>query len=236
MDIVRQQQIKEWTLFGLVGAMALVANFPNDLLEQLGLDPQLLMALLGLMVVFALFLYLRFFVFLLYALLAAGANIPQQWADSLGISQAPLLGALIAMVALSSLNYGAKMLPTGLEPKKRKQNLEATKMLLEAIERGNLSYIKTLLTMDFDVDAADDQGITPLMRAAQRGQFKIVQMLIRRGASSLVTGPSGRASDLAIQNNFASVSEFLKRVESVQTAESAGRAEPQSRNDNAIPA
>lgn len=229
MDIVRQKQIREWTLLGLVGTMALVANLPSHLLDRIGVEPGLLMAVLGLMVVFALFLYVRFFFFLLYALLAAGANLPQQWADSLGISQTPMLVALVAMVSLSLLNYGAKMLPTGLEPKKRKQNLEATQVLIDAIERRNLPYVKTLLTMDFDIDDAGADGMTPLMRAAQRGEFKIVQMLIKRGASPLLVGPSGKASDLALQNNFPSVTEFLKKVEEVQTAEAARRAasEPQ---------
>lgn len=229
MDIVRQKQIREWTLLGLVGSMAIVANLPRHLLDNIGLDSGLLMAVLGLMVVFALFLYVRLFFFLLYAMLAIGANLPEQWADSLGISQTPMLIALIAMVALSVLNYGAKALPTGLEPRKRKQNREATQVLLDAIERRNLPYIKTLLTMDFDLDDSGPDGMTPLMRAAQRGEFKLVQMLIKRGASPLVVGPSGKASDLALKNNFPSVTEYLKKVEEVQTAEAARRAasEPQ---------
>jgi hypothetical protein len=185
-------------------------------------------------VVLALFLYVRFFFFLLYALLAVGANLPGQWAEGLGISQTPLLVALIAMVALSLFNYGAKMLPSGLEPEKRKQNPEATKVLLSAVERGNMPYVKTLLTMDFDLDATDDQGMTPLMRAAQGGHFKIVQMLVKHGASVLVTGPAGRASDVALQCNFPSVNEFLKRVEEVQTAEAARRASAQPESDTAI--
>ena len=232
MDIVRRQQIREWTLLGLVGIMAMIANLPRQMLENVGLEPRLLMAVLGLMVVFALFLYVRFFFFMLYALLAAGANLPEQWAETLGISQTPMLIALIAMVALSLLNYGAKMLPSGLEPKKRKPNPEATQVLLDAIERRNLPYIKTLLNMDFDIDEAGAAGLTPLMLAAQRGEFKIVQLLIKRGASSLLTGPAGKASDLALQNNFPSVSEFLKRVEEVQATEAARQAANQAKGSS----
>ncbi|MCX7149388.1 MAG: ankyrin repeat domain-containing protein [Rhodocyclales bacterium] len=224
MDIVRQKQIREWALIGLVGAMALVANLPNKVLHSIGVDVGLLMAILGLMVVLALFLYLRFFFFLLYALLAIGANLPEKWAGALGITQGPLLIALIAMVVLSVFNYRAKVLPSGLEPKKRTQNPEATQVLLNAIERGNLPYVKTVLTMDFDLDTIDNEGMTPLMRAAQRGEFKIVQRLIKRGASSLLVGPSGKASDVALQNNFPAVNEFLKKVEDVQAAEAARRA------------
>lgn len=234
MDIVRQKQIREWTLLGLVGTMALVANVPRHLVDRLGMDPGLIMAMLGLMVVFALFLYVRFFFFLLYALLAIGANLPDQWANSLGISQMPMLIALTVMVALSLLNYGAKMLPSGLEPKPRKQNSEATQVLLDAIARDNLPYIKTLLTMQFDLDTVDDQGMTPLMRAAQRGNFKVVQMFIKCGASPLLTGPSGRASDVALQNNFPAINEFLKRVEEVQSAEAARRAAAESQAGSAV--
>ncbi len=234
MDIVRQKQIREWTLLGLVGTMALVANVPRHLVDRLGMDPGLIMAMLGLMVVFALFLYVRFFFFLLYALLAIGANLPDQWANSLGISQMPMLIALTVMVALSLLNYGAKMLPSGLEPKPRKQNSEATQVLLDAIARDNLPYIKTLLTMQFDLDTVDDQGMTPLMRAAQRGNFKVVQLFIKCGASPLLTGPSGRASDVALQNNFPAINEFLKRVEEVQSAEAARRAAAESQAGSAV--
>ena len=231
MDIVRQKQMREWTLLGLVGAMALIANLPPHLVERIGLDPGVLMALLGVLVVIALFLYVRFFFFLLYALLAVGANLPDQWATSLGISQFPMLVALIIMVALSLLNYGAKMLPSGLEPKPRKQNSEATQVLLDAIARDNLPYIRTLLTMQFDLDTVDDQGMTPLMRAAQRGNFKVVQMFIKCGASALATGPSGRASEVALQHNFPAISEFLRKVEEVQSAAEAARkgsTEPQA--------
>lgn len=227
MDIVRKKQIREWTLLGLVGTMALIANLPSHLVDRFGLDPGFLMAILGLMVVIALFLYVRFFFFLLYALLAVGANLPDQWANSLGISQTPMLVALTAMVALSLLNYGAKMLPSGLEPKPRKQNSEATQVLLDAVARDNLPYIKTLLSMQFDLDTVDDEGMTPLMRAAQRGNFKVVQMFIKCGASPLVSGPAGRASDVALQNNFPAIAEFLKKVEEVQQTEAAKRAATQ---------
>jgi hypothetical protein len=223
MDIVKQKQIREWALLGLVGTMALTANLPRQLLSNIGVAPELLMTILGLMVVLALFLYVRFFFFLLYALLAVGANLPDKWAESLGISQTPLLATLVAMVALSLLNYGVKILPSGLEPRQRKQNPEATQVLLNAIAHGNHAYVNTVLSMDFDLDTIDDEGMTPLMRAAQRGDFKIVQRLIKRGASPALVGPSGKASDVALQNNFPAVNEFLKRVEEVEAAEAARR-------------
>jgi hypothetical protein len=234
IDIVRQKQIREWTLLGLVATMALVANLPRTILDGIGIEQGLLMAMLGLMVVFALFLYVRFFFFLIYFLLAIGANLPEQWAASLGISQTPMLIALIAMVALSVLNYSAKALPTGLEPKKRKPNPEATQMLADAIDKRNRSYFKTLLTMDFDVDLPSPDGMTPLMKASRLGDFKMVQMLIRRGASTLIEGPSGRASDVALKHNFPKVAEFLTRVETVHAAEAEKLLAKQPKTEPAI--
>ncbi|MCX7147510.1 MAG: ankyrin repeat domain-containing protein [Sulfuritalea sp.] len=227
MDIVKQKQIREWTLLGLVGAMALVANLPPRVLGSIGVESSLLMGVLGLMVVLALFLYVRFFFFLLYALLAVGANLPEKWAESLGVSQTPLLFALVVMVILSLANYSAKLVPTGLEPKKRKANPEATKVLLHSIERGNLPYVNTVLTMDFDLDTIDEQDMTPLMHAAKHGNLKIVQALLKRGASPLLTGPAGRASDVALQNNFPAITECLKRAEDAAEAAQQAASQPQ---------
>lgn len=213
MDIVKKQQYREWTLLGLVGTMALVANLPRQVLDNIGIEPRLMMGVLGLMVVLALFLYVRFFFFLLYALLAVGANVPEKWAAGLGISQTPLLAALIIMVTMSLLNYRVKMLPSGLEPKKRKQNPEAMQVLLSAIERGNVSYIRTVLSMDFDLDILDEQGMSPLMRAARRGDLGIVEMLVKGGASASFTAPAGKAADIAMKSGFPAVSEYLRKQE-----------------------
>ena len=106
--------------------------------------------------------------------------------------------------------------------------------LLDAIARDNLPYIRTLLTMQFDLDTVDDQGMTPLMRAAERGNFKVVQMFIKCGASPLLSGPSGRASDVALRHNFPAISEFLKKVEEVQLAEAARRAGTEGQTSSAV--
>lgn len=150
MDIGRKRQYREWTLLGLVGTMALVANLPRQALDSIGIEPRLMMGVLGLMLVLALFLCVRFFFLQLYALLAVGANVPEKWAAGLGISQTPLLAALIVMVTMSLLNYRVKMLPSGLEPPKRKQNPEGIQVLLGAIDSGNVSYIRTALRLEFD--------------------------------------------------------------------------------------
>lgn len=210
MDIVKQRRTREYILLGLVGVMALVANLPRETIVAVGIDPSILMAILGLVVIMALFLYVRLFFFLIYVLLAVGANLPSQWADALGISQGPLLVTLVCMVSLSLLNYGVKFLPTGLEPKARKQSAEAIRVLLNAIDRGNPSYIKTVLSMEFDVNMIGDQGQSPLMRAAQRGDEAIATLLLQHGANPLLAGPDGTAADIARKHGHQGLAEKLQ--------------------------
>ena len=241
MDLVTQKRIRESLLLGLVTLMAVVANLPPSFAHAFGVEPGLIMSVLGLLVVLALFLYVRFFFFLLYALLAVGANLPERWAEGLGIHQGPLLATLVSMVLLSVLNYSAKVLPTGLEKVQRKKNPEATQVLLNAIDRGNLSYIKTVLTMEFDLDAMGDQGMTPLMRAAQRGDMKVVELLLSKGASPSIDGSEGRAVDIALRNSFPAVTERLLRAEEQEQAQQKNsqasresRMEQETRGDAAL--
>ena len=203
---------QELTLLGLVALSAIVANLPGSLLEPLGIRPAYLLALLGLVVVLALFLYLRFFFFLLYVLLAIGANVPAQWAEALGISQVPLLVALVAMVGMSLINYGVKLLPSGLETAAAapKQSVEGTKALLAAIERGNAQQVRQILAMGIDPDLAGEVDITPLMLASRQGNLELVDLLLAAGADMTRTTADGRtARDFAIRKHHAAIIQRL---------------------------
>lgn len=195
-------------MLGLVALSAIVANLPGDLLAPLGIKPAYLLALLGFIVVLALFLYLRFFFFLLYVLLAIGANVPAQWAEALGISQLPLLVTLIAMVGLSLLNYAIRLLPSGLESAtvEYKQSTEGTKALLAAIERGNTQQVKQILKMRIDPNVAGESGLTPLMLAAQLGYAEMVAALLGAGADPALANADGQtARDLAFRKGYAPI-------------------------------
>jgi len=91
MDIVKQKQIREWTLLSLVGAMALVANLPAHVLGNIGVERGLLMAILGVMVVIGTVPLCA--PLLLSALCAVGHRRQPagKMGESLGISQAPML-------------------------------------------------------------------------------------------------------------------------------------------------
>lgn len=221
MDIVKQKRIREWALLALVGLMALFSNLPTSMLSDWHIDASILMPILGILVMLALMLYARFFILLLFTLLVVGSNLPDTWAEKYGLSREVFLVTLVALISVYLLNYALKLLPTGLEPKKRSKNPEATAALIKALIHDNASYIKTILTFDFDVDDADDQGMTPLMYAAQLGNFKAVELFLDRGASALITGPNGRASEIAFKHDFPLVTERLRISEEAESGKAA---------------
>lgn len=197
MDIVAKQRAREFTLLMLVSGMALIANLPERVLNLVNLDRAVIMAVLGLVVLLAVFLYVRMFFFLLYTLLAIGANLPEQWASALNITQGPLLAALITMVAISLVNYSAKVLPTGLEKRKKRANPEAQRALFNAIERGSPTHVRAVLSLDFDLDGTGPDGLNPLMRAVRRGNVEIVNLLVQHGADEQIKGPEGSLAEIA---------------------------------------
>jgi hypothetical protein len=216
-DTPGSRKTQEIFLLALVAMMAIAANLPHDLIESAGLKPGFLLALLGFLVVLALFLYLRFFFFLLYVLLAIGANVPGQWAEALGISQLPLLITLITMVGLSLLNYSVKLLPSGLDAPTTtpKHSTEGTKALLTAIERGNTQQVVQILKMGIDPNTEGDAGLTPLMQASLRGYVEMVEALLASGANPALTNADGQtARDLAFRKGFVAIVKRLTPVNS----------------------
>lgn len=204
-DARRTQEI---FLLSLVAMAAIAANLPVDVLRPYGIEPRYIVAVLGIMVVLAMFFYLRFFFFLLYVLLAIGANVPEQWAAALGLSQLALLVTLGAMVGLSLLNYAIKLLPTGLEKPdtEHKQSFEGTKALMTAIERGNTPQVKQILSIGIDPNLATDGGLTPLMLAAQLGYAEMVEALLIAGADPAQTNTEGQtARDLAFRKGYVAI-------------------------------
>lgn len=216
----------EWTLFGLVGATAILANLPQDWLGMASINRNVLLGALALMVFIALFLYLKFQFFILVALLALGANMPGEISESLGISTLPLVVAMVFMVGISLINYVVDLLPTGLEEKPKEQSAEGIKALFYAIEKGNLAYAQKVLSMNFDPNLRAENGYTPLMYAAARGDPKMCELLIRNGADVNVMSSGGdTAIELALRAGSQEVADVLKKARIEQLArEEAAKA------------
>jgi len=233
-DLLTRLRIKETLVFSLIVLIAVVANLPREyLVETLRVDPTVLHAVLASLVVIALFLYLKFFVFLALVLLIVGANLPEQVAAGFGISKVPLVLALVAMVGISLINAVVNWLPTGLEPRRKERSIEGVRAMFYAIEKGNVVYAQKLLAMNFDPNLHHDNGLTPLAYAAMKGQEEMVALLLRNGADpTLRTREGDTPVELALQMGHGAVADTLRRAR--QEAEALGAqegAQPSPRSD-----
>lgn len=213
MDFLQTRKYKEWALVGLVGVATLFALLPVEITDQLSINRGYIAAVLGILLVIALFLYLKFAFFIMVALLVIGANITDAWSDTLGISKLPLIIALIAMVGISLINYVVSILPTGLEPKPRDKSPEGIKAMFYAIEKDNLVYAQKVLSMNFDPNLLSDNGYSPLQYAAMRGNAQMVELFIRNGANVAMLSKDGEsAAELALKLGHNQAAEVLKKA------------------------
>jgi len=220
MDFLQAKKYKEWALVGLVSLATIFAMLPPNIAEQLSIDRTYIAAILGILLVIALFLYLKFAFFIMVALLVIGANVTDNWSDTLGISKLPLIIALIAMVGISLINYVVSILPTGLEPKPREKSPEGVKAMFYAIEKDNLVYAQKVLSMGFDPNLLSDNGFTPLQYAAMRGNAQMVELFVRNGANVNMLSKEGESAvELALKMGHGDTAEMLKKVRQEQLAQ-----------------
>jgi uncharacterized protein len=213
MDFLQAKKYKEWALVGLVSIATVFALLPVNITDQLNINRGYIAAVLGILLVIALFLYLKFAFFIMVALLVIGANITDAWSQTLGISKLPLIIALIAMVGISLINYVVSILPTGLEPKPREKSPEGVKAMFYAIEKDNLVYAQKVLSMNFDPNLLSDNGYTPLQYAAMRGSAQMVELFVRNGANPTMLSKDGEsAAELALKLGHNQVAEVLKKA------------------------
>lgn len=230
LDFLTRLRIRELMLLGLITLSALLANLPRDYVEDsLGMSQDLVIAMLGIAVIFGLFLYLKLGLFIAVLLLIAGANMPEQIADGLHISKIPILLALVALVGVGLINYVVKMLPTGLEPRPKEQSAEGVRALFYAIEKNNLVYTQKVLAMNFDPNLAHENGYTPLAYAAMKGNPAMIELLLRNGADpTLPTREGDTAVELALRMGHNEVADLLKQARrAVADTAEAGETAPQ---------
>jgi hypothetical protein len=226
MDFLQTKKYKEWILVGMVCLITIFALLPPDIAEQLSVDRGYIAAILGILLVMALFLYLKFALFIVVVLVVIGANLTDNWSDTLGISKVPLLIALIAMVGISLINYLVSILPTGLEAKPRERSPEGIKAMFYAIEKDNLVYAQKILSMNFDPNLFSDNGYTPVQYAAMRGNARMVELFIRNGADVGMLSKDGKSAiELALKLGHTQAAAVLKVARREQLAqEEAARA------------
>lgn len=214
LDFLTKLRIRELILMGLIAITAVLANLPEEYVEEtLGISRATLVACLGIAVIIGLFLYLRTGLFIAVVLLIAGANMPDQIAEGLNVSKIPIVLALVALVGVGLINYVVKLVPTGLEPKAKEKSSEGVRALFYAIEKNNLVYAQKVLSMNFDPNLQHDNGYTPLAYAAMRGSLPMIELLLRNGADpTQVTKEGDSPVELALRFGHAEVADALKQA------------------------
>ena len=226
LDFLTKLRIRELVLMGLIAVTALLANLPEEYVEEtLGVSRGTLVAILGIAVIIGLFLYLRTGLFIAVVLLIAGANMPDQIAEGLNVSKIPIVLALVALVGVGLINYVVKLVPTGLEPQPKEKSTEGVRALFYAIEKNNLVYAQKVLSMNFDPNLHHDNGYTPLAYAAMRGSLPMIELLLRNGADASQTTKEGdSAVELALRFGHAEVADALKQARRAATQGPAEQA------------
>jgi len=217
LDFLTRMRVRELILMGLIAVTALLANLPEEYVEDtLGISRATLVAVLGIAVIIGLFLYLRTGLFIAVVLLIAGANMPDQIAEGLNISKIPIVLALVALVGVGLINYVVKLVPTGLEPKPKEKSAEGVRALFYAIEKNNLVYAQKVLAMNFDPNLHHDNGFTPLAYAAMKGSLPMIELLLRNGADATQASKEGDTPvELALRFGHAEVADALKQARRV---------------------
>jgi hypothetical protein len=224
LDFLTRLRIRELILMGLILITAVLANLPQEYVEEiLGANRAFLVAILGIAVIIGLFLYLKTGLFIAVVLLIAGANMPDQIAEGLNISKIPILLALGALIGVGLIILVVKLVPTGLEPKHKEKSSEGIRALFYAIEKNNLVYAQKVLSMNFDPNLHHDNGYSPLAYAAMRGSLPMVELLMRNGADPTQATIEGDTPvELALRFGHAEVADALKQA---RRAASAGALE-----------
>lgn len=214
LDFLSRLRVRELILMGLITLTAVLANLPHEYVtDTLGIEPAVLLALLGIAVIIGLFLYLKFGLFVAVVLLIAGANMPEQIAEGLNISKMPIVLSLVALVGVGLVNTIVKLMPTGLEPRPRQKSAEAVRALFYAIEKGNTVYAQKVLSMRFDANMHHENGYTPLAYAAMKGNVPMIDVLLRNSANpSLATREGDTPVELALRMGHADAAEVLKKA------------------------
>lgn len=87
-----------------------------------------------------------------------------------------------------------------------------TPLIMQAAESGNALLMKRVLSVRPDVDAQNNFGATPLMRAAYHGHTEVGRMLLDAGAKpNLQDAGKQTALHLAAQNNHASFITLMRQ-------------------------
>lgn len=210
--VILKETSRDWVLVGVIALMAMGVNLPSEFTEYLNIDQRYFLAgLIGVIGV-ALVRYLKLSLLLAVVFLAIGANIPQNIAAEFGIDPQILLLVLIVMVVVALGNRLFK-LPTGTEETRPVNSIHGVAALFNAILKGRITIVQTLLAQGANVNGQTVSRKTPLMAAAHKGYSDIVQVLLSNGADANIKDNRGdTAIRIAARNGFTRTVDLLRHA------------------------
>ncbi len=201
-------KMNEVVMLFIVILLSLVANLPDSIVGEY-INKDILLSVLAMVVIIALFRYLRWMLFLAVTILALGANLPEQLASVVNVDPIVMIATLVVLVFISLLNHVFKLLPTDAVAK-RADSSESRKAVLEAIKTGNSSKLKHLINMNVEVDFLQD-GTSPAHIVAEQGNNEMMQTLLDYGINLNVINKDGLTPmEIAMAFGFSHTVDMLK--------------------------
>lgn len=205
-----QARISEIAALSIVILLSIAANITDNFLGDVVSKKMLLVALTTIIVI-ALFRYLRLMLFITVAILAIGANLPEEIASSLGVSTYVMLASLGFLIFVSVVSYVFKLLPTGIE-KPKIDSVESRKSVLTSVAKGDLVNLHRLLEMNVEINFFE-KDTAPILIAAEKGYADVVQILVHHGANFRVQNAAGKTPmEIALANGFTRIAEIIHHV------------------------
>ena len=210
--VLLKESSRDWGVVIVIALLAIGANLPIKITENLNIDRKYFIAGLIAVVGVTLIKYLKFTLILVIAMLAVGANLPEEMAREFNIDTQYMLLGLVAMVVVSLSNRVLK-LPTGLEKSGRSKTAHGAAALFTAILKGRIAMVQSLISQGVNVNIRTVSGKTPLMAAAFKGYSDIVQLLVNNRADVNMKDSRGDTSlKLAARGGYTRTVELLKKA------------------------
>ena len=199
----------EFLLFSIVSLLSIAANLPQDALGGV-ISQQMLLIVLSAVVVIALFRYLRILLFLCMVTLAVGANLPERLSETLGVSQLVMLVFLVIIIVISLMNKFLKLPMERQQAAARVDTVESRKAILIAITIGNVKRLRWLIGHNMEINFMEN-GVSPALLAAEKGNSEVMQLLVYHKANLDVTNAEGKTPyQVALDHGFNRTAEIIK--------------------------
>ena len=205
----------EVVILFIVSLMGLVVNLPDNGIGHI-VDRNLLLITLAATVVISLFHYLKLMLFTTVSVLAIGANLPDQLASQLGVSQLAMIVAsgVLVIIALLYKYYYWRPLEKSSNSKKdpisfKHDTINSRNDVITAILNGDIASLHQLLIAGVEVNFSQN-GTVPLFLSIEKGYADLVLLLLTHGARLRVRNKEGQTPiEFALLHKHKRIAELI---------------------------